>query len=214
MFWYHWLAIGSLGICLITSSYHFIRLVVLGKPIDYSVPAHKIAPSIQYSFTGAMNPLKKESAWLHLPTYSAGIFYHLGTFLSIALFFLILCDISLPRILTFMIAMFLLFSFGCGTGVLIKRMVKKGLRDLSSPDDYISNLLVTLFQLSTGYVLVRHQLYPVYFLLSSLLLLYFPLGKLKHAIYFFAARYHLGFFYGWRGTWPPKKLERESGWKN
>jgi hypothetical protein len=93
-------------------------------------------------------------------------------------------------------------------------MVKKGLRDLSAPDDYISNLLVTFFQFMTGFVIARHQLYPVYFLLSSLLLLYFPLGKLKHAIYFFAARYHLGFFYGWRGIWPQEKIERDGGWRN
>jgi hypothetical protein len=44
----------------------------------------------------------------------------------------------------------------------------------------------------------------LYFIAISLLFLYFPLGKLKHAIYFFAARYQLGFFYGWRGVWPPQ----------
>jgi hypothetical protein len=214
MFWYHWIAIVSLGICLITSSVLFIRLVVLGKPVDFSDPAGTISPSVRYSFTGAMSPLKKESAFLHLPTYTAGIFYHLGTFLSIALFFLILGNVSLPNILTFPIALFLLFSFACGTGILIKRIIKKGLRDLSAPDDYLSNLLVSIFQFMTAFVVVVHQLYPAYFLLSSLLLLYFPLGKLKHALYFFAARYHLGFFYGWRGTWPPDKPGKEEVWKN
>jgi hypothetical protein len=206
MYWYHWITLGSLGICLVNSSVHLLRLIRLGKPRDYSFPAGKIAPSIQYSFTGAMNPLKKESAYLHLPTYIAGIIYHIGTFLSIALFFLIWADVNFPDILTFSIVPFLLISFACGMGILIKRMVKKGLRDLSDPDDYISNLLVTFFQLMTSIVLLWDQYYPVYFILSSLLLIYFPLGKLKHAIYFFAARYHLGFFFGWRGIWPPKQL--------
>ena len=32
-------------------------------------------------------------------------------------------------------------------------------------------------------------------------------GKLKHVVYFFAARYHLGFFYGWRNVWPPHKTK-------
>ncbi len=214
MYWYHWITLGSLGICLINFLFHSLRLIRLGKPKDFSSPAGKIAPSVQYSFTGAMNPLKKESARLHLPTYFAGIIYHLGTFLSIALFFLVCADVNLPDILTFPIITFLLLSFSCGIGILIKRIVKKEIRDLSSPDDYISNLLVTFFQFVTGYVLVWHQLYPVYFLLSSLLLIYFPLGKLKHAIYFFAARYHLGFYYGWRGIWPPKKFERDGGWRN
>jgi len=110
--------------------------------------------------------------------------------------------------------MLFLISFSCGIGILIKRLLKKGLRDLSNPDDYLSNLLVTGFQLMTGIVLLWNQAYPAYFILSSLLLLYFPLSKLKHAIYFFAARYHLGFFFGWRGIWPPKKLERNGGWEN
>jgi len=182
--------------------------------MDYSSPAGKIIPSIQYSFTGAMNPVKKESAFLHLPTYFAGIIYHLGTFLSILMFFFIWSDLPLPDILIYSIVPFLLISFSCGIGILIKRLLKKGLRDLSNPDDYLSNLLVTGFQLMTGIVLLWNQAYPVYFILSSLLLLYFPLGKLKHVIYFFAARYHLGFFFGWRGIWPPKKSERNGGWEN
>jgi hypothetical protein len=85
-------------------------------------------------------------------------------------------------------------------------MLKKGLRDLSDPDDYISNLLVTIFQIMTGLVILMHRLVPAYFIMASLLLIYFPFGKLKHSIYFFAARYHLGFFYGWRGIWPPKQI--------
>jgi hypothetical protein len=214
MFWYHWIALGSLGICLFCSSLHLIRLVRLGKPVDYSAPSGNVSTAIRYSFTGAMNPGKKETALLHLPTYFAGIFYHLGTFLSIVLFFLILIHVPVTGMMNHLISLLLLISVACGTGILIKRIVKRGLRDLSSPDDYISNLLVTIFQAMTACVLFMDQLHPVYFLLSSLLLLYFPLGKLKHAIYFFAARYHLGFFYGRRGTWPPAKMERGSEWNH
>jgi hypothetical protein len=43
-----------------------------------------------------------------------------------------------------------------------------------------------------------------YFIFAGVLFLYLPSGKLKHSLYFFAARYHLGFFYGWRGIWPLK----------
>jgi len=42
----------------------------------------------------------------------------------------------------------------------------------------------------------------LYYISSILLFLYMPLGKLRHAVYYFAARYHLGFFYGWRNVWP------------
>lgn len=206
MNWYHYPALASLGICLTVLLFHLIRLIRLGKPMDYAPPAGKTLPAIQYAFTGAMNPSKKESAYLHLPTYSAGILFHLGTFLSIFLFFLILVQIPLTGLFASILSGFLFITGLCGIGILIKRIVKKELRSLSSPDDYISNLLVSLFQLLTALTLIIPSVETGYFILTSLLLLYFPIGKLKHAIYFFAARYHLGLFYGRRGVWPPKPL--------
>ncbi len=99
----------------------------------------------------------------------------------------------------------LLASVISGTGILIKRFIKKGLRNLSSPDDFMANILVTIFQVMTILMLIRGEMFPGYCILTGVLMLYFPLGKLKHAIYFFAARYHLGYFFGWRGVWPPKQ---------
>jgi hypothetical protein len=205
MYWYHWISLSSLGICLFLSLFHLLRLLRLGRPKEYATPAGKIIPAIQYSFTGAMSPKKKETAFLHLPTYFAGIAFHLGTFLAILLFFLSWTGITYPVILKLAMAIFLMATTCCGAGILIKRLFKRGLRVLSNPDDYISNVLVTLFQLLTAICLLWDKASPVYYILTSLLLLYFPAGKLKHAIYFFAARYHLGFFYGWRGVWPPKQ---------
>ncbi len=204
MVWYRWIALFSLVIFLVNSLYHILLLVRQGRPKEYSPPAGRIVPAIQYSFTGAMNPAKKESAFLHLPTYAAGLIYHLGSFLSILLFFMIWIGISFPHVISSIISYFLLISVTCGFGILIKRIVKKGLRDLSSMDDYISNLLVTSFQSVTALTLITELSLAAYFITASLLLLYFPVGKLKHVIYFFAARYHLGLFYGWRGIWPPK----------
>jgi nitrate reductase gamma subunit len=149
-----------------------------------------------------MSPNKKESAYLHIPTYTAGMIYHLGTFLSIALFFCFLFNIYFSEIIDSIIAGFLLISGLCGIGIFIKRIVKKELQSISSPDDYISNFLVTVFQLITAVSLIFPN--PVYYILASILFLYLPLGKLKHTIYFFAARYHLGLFYGKRAVWPPK----------
>ncbi len=206
MHWFQFLALLSLAVCISCTLYHLIRLIRLGKPLDYAPSSGKTLPAIQYSFTGAMSPLKKESAFLHLPTYTAGILYHLGTFLSILLFFLFLVQMTIPASLAYFFSGFLLITTVCGTGILIKRLAKKELRSLSSPDDYFSNLLVTLFQLLTSLLFFFPSVLPFYYILTSILLLYFPIGKLKHAIYFFAARYHLGLFYGRRGVWPPKNL--------
>jgi hypothetical protein len=137
-----------------------------------------------------------------LPTYAAGIIYHLGTFLSIILFFLFLFEFNFNAQINLLLSASLIIAGVCGLGILFKRMLKKGLRQLSNPDDYISNALVTGFQFITAINLLYYT--PLYFILVSILLLYLPVGKLKHSIFFFAARYHLGFFYGRRGVWPPK----------
>ena len=202
MSWYIATALVTFAICLATCIYHAFRIVTLGKPNDFSEPAGNVGSAVTYSFTGGMSPKKKESAYLHLPTYTAGIFYHLGTFLSVALFFCFLLKISFGETITLILSSFLIVSGLSGIGIFVKRIVKKELSSLSNPDDYISNLLVTGFQFATLAFLNFET--PLYYLVASALFLYLPLGKLKHAVYFFAARYHLGFFYGRRGVWPPK----------
>ncbi len=204
MSWYIVFFLVSLLICLSSLANLLIVLVRTGDGIDYAPPSGSAGRGIQYSFTGAMSPSKKESAFLHLPTYTAGLAYHLGTFLSVFLVFLLLADVVLPSSLAWGLAALLMATTACGLFILVKRMVKKGLRELSSPDDYISNILVTGFQLITALSLIQGvSIKPLLFTWAGILLLYIPLGKLKHLLYFFAARRQLGIFYGRRGVWPP-----------
>jgi len=204
MTYYQLISLIAFLICFLSLSYHFFRLVRLGLPKDYSRKTGNLKSAVTYSFTGAMNPLKKESAYLHLPTYTAGILYHTGTFISIVLFFLFFFDIKLSYALRLILICVLIVSGISGIGIFIKRTMTKKLRLLSNPDDYISNLIVTEFQIFTLIVLFQESFIPYYFICAALLFLYLPLGKLKHSLYFFAARYHLGFYYGWRRVWPVK----------
>jgi len=210
-----------LGFCL----KHFFYLIKLGVPKDLSQKAGNISAGIIYANTTAMLPTQKESAYKHLPTYSAGILFHIGSFMAlfgfIILFFNAVWNFFIQHtILSILISIYLWISVGCGTGLIIKRIVSKKLRPISNLDDYISTFLVTLFQFFSAllftifsfheffYKFFSFELYNliiiIYFFISSLLFLYLPFGKLKHVVYYFAARYHLGFFYGRRGTWPPK----------
>jgi nitrate reductase gamma subunit len=200
------ISLSAFLICCISLIYHLARLIRLGLPKDYSSKIGDPKSAVFYSFIGGMNPLKKESAYLHFPTYTAGILYHIGTFVSAALFFFFLFNISLTSSLQLVPAFILIASGISGIGIFLKRVFLKKLRFLSNPDDYISNLLVTLFQVLTLFMLFTETVSPYYYILTGLLFLYLPLGKLKHSIYFFAARFHLGYFYGWRGIWPAKKL--------
>ena len=201
---YIWFAIFSFAVCTASLAYHAFRLIRYGNPDDFSRPLGNTQKAIRYSFTGAMNPARKESAFLHLPTYTAGILYHIGTFLSAFLFILFLFRYEPPLFTGYVVLVFLLVSGMSGLAILIKRLANKKLRYLSNPDDYISNFLVTSVHFITALALYNPMILPAYFIAIGILFLYLPLGKLKHTVYFFAARYHLGLFYGWRGTWPPK----------
>jgi len=250
MAWYIYLTYISLLVCLSSLLYHFVKIVKLGNPKDLSTPSGNARQAIIYSFTGAMSPSKKESAYLHLPTYAAGLLYHLGTFLCIALLITSLVNLQFPQVVNWVLSAALVVSFASGVAILVKRMRSKELGQLSNFDDYISNILVSLFQLMTavyllggapeavfanatasagltassgltasagltassgltaadfaGVTVTASAITSAYFITASLLLLYMPVGKLKHAVYFFAARYHLAFFYGRRNVWPPK----------
>ena len=208
MTWYRIISLIAFLICLVNLSFHLYRLIKLGSPKDYSLKRGNLKSAISYSFVGAMNPLKKESAYLHLPTYTAGILYHIGTFISLVVFFLFLFHISFTYTIQWVLICILITSSVSGLGIFLKRIILKKLRFLSNPDDYISNLLVTVFQVFTFIVLFKEIFASYYFICVALLFLYLPLGKLKHSLYFFAARYHLGFFYGWRGIWPIKSLRQ------
>jgi hypothetical protein len=178
----------------------FIRKV---KP-DPSSPKGSEISGIAYSLTFAMSPLKKESAFLHLPTYTAGMIYHVGTFLAFLWLILLFFDIRPAFWISSLSIVILFCSFACGLGILIKRMVLPKLRNFSNPDDYISNILVSVFQFLTAFTILLPQFQPYLFVFSAILFLYIPVGKLRHCIFFFTSRIYLGKFYGKRGVWPIK----------
>ncbi len=217
MTWYLWTALISLVFCKVTFICKFVHLIRLGSVKDLSKPAGSVCKGVCYSCTTAMLPSNKESAYLHLPTYTAGIIFHIGTFISLLSFvWLFIANIlglfpsdnpyEVVKIVHTIIPIFTLISFHCGFIILTKRIVNKDLRDFSSFDDYFSNIITTLMQIFT----VLYMWYPSfaipYYLIMSILFIWMPFGKIKHILFFFFARYHLGFFYGRRGSWPPSKL--------
>lgn len=202
MIWYQWFALASAAIGLAGCAWFLYRLLSLGNVKDSSVKAGSTKMGIAYAFTGAMSPARKESAFLHLPTYVAGILYHLGTFLSLALFVVIFGGTFPEGIYALVLAVFLTVCGLSGLSILAKRIIKKELRLLSNADDYISNIVVTLFHLISAALMIRPELIIAYHLVGGILMIYIPVGKLRHVVFFFAARYHLGYFFGWRNVWP------------
>ena len=208
MKWHIITALAALAISVAMLLIQLLKLITSGKPKDLSKGAGNVSAGVAYSYTKAMSPMEKESAYLHLPTYAAGMIYHAGIFATLLLFLLFISSLfEIPQTISMITGALLIVSGLCGLAVLFKRFINAGLRSLSGADDYISNFLTTLAIFATAAFLLSEQAEVPYYLIVSALLLWIPLGKTRHLLYFFFARYHLGYFFGKRGTWPPKSLK-------
>ena len=207
------IALIALAICFVLMLSHFIRIIRLGKPKDFSEKSGSVAKGVAYSNTVAMMPQNKESAYLHLPSYALGILFHIGIFSCMLIFVLSFFDFFNQWIINDKGIHYLLPAVTAVTAIaglclFIKRLINRNLRNLTNPDDYLSNGFTTLFQIATTLYLLMpacNCMVNCYYIMAAILFLYMPVGKLKHVLYFFSARYHLGFFYGWRNVWPQKK---------
>ncbi|MFC1783263.1 hypothetical protein ACFL02_06715 [Planctomycetota bacterium] len=205
-----WFLIVCFGIFMAASIFIILQVVRAAKTDDFAAPKGKALPGVLYSLTGAMSPRKKESAYLHFPTYTMGILYHLGIFFSFFWLVLHFFRAGLPQPVIYGSVIVLLVTTLCGIIILIKRIVNAKLRYFSCPDDYFSNVLVSGFLALNAASLLYNPMIPVLFIYSGILFLYIPLGKLRHAIYFVITRIYLGLFYGRRGVWP---VDRRKTWQ-
>lgn len=205
-----YLAIAATLYCIVSLLVHFIKIVRLGAPKDKSEPSGSVKEGVIYANTRAMMPTEKESAYLHIPSYAVGMLFHIGLFCSLLFFVLSFFPFFNNWIgescWRWVLAIPPAIGAVCGLILFFRRLLSKDLKVLSMPDDFISCGLVTLFLLMTTFYLSLStccgSITILYYISSILLLLYLPLGKLRHVVYYFAARYHLGFFYGWRNVWP------------
>lgn len=213
MYIIQYIALAAVLFCIGGLLTFLVKIVRLGKPKDLSEKSGDVKAGVVYSNTVAMMPQNKESAFLHLPEYAAGMLFHIGTFLSFLIFVLSFFPffnnwICGPDKIHYLIALIPLVGCVCGYTLLARRYLKDEMRSWSNADDYLSNFLTSTFQLMTLLFLLFPASRPIvilYYVACILLFCYMPFGKLRHVVYYFAARYHLGFFYGWRNVWPPKK---------
>ena len=89
-----------------------------------------------------------------------------------------------------------------GVALLVRRARSPLLRTISVPDDYMANALTTAFIALAALHLLVARLESAFLVVAMLLLAYAPLGKIRHCLFFFISRGHLGRHYGRRGTFP------------
>jgi hypothetical protein len=181
--------------------------------------ANSVRRGAIYAFTSGMLPWAKESVRENLISYALGVAYHLGIFASFALLArFIICAFGrsfvfhLPHAVIALAQTLIVLSLCLGViggvSLLVKRAVNPVLRGISCPDDYISNILATAAAALAlaSHLTPRAWLTQAWLITGIILLVYIPMGKMRHCLFFFITRYNLGAFFGRRGCMPPQSL--------
>ena len=203
-----WIFIASFAVFAAAAVYYCLKVLLGPRAADPAETRGDVLRAVAYSFTGAMSPLKKESARRHVPTYILGLVFHAGVFLASAWVVIFFFGWKVPLVVATLSVPALAVTSLAGVILLLKRITRRKLRYYSTPDDYFSNVLVVGFQAVALAALVNVDVIPALMLYASAVLFYMPLGKLRHAIYFPLARVYLGLFFGKRGVWGSRKSER------
>jgi len=181
--------------------YQLVRARGTGRR-DYSARAGDTIRGMLYNFTWAMLPSHKETVRLHPFEFTVGVLMHIGIFIAIAkaLILIIVPAFNIP--ISYVLVILLGISVFCAIWLLMRRIISLNLRFMSNPDDYVSIVLSLVFMLSaiaqeSGFIDAG-----VFLIVSAIVFFYLPLGKLKHALFFFVARADYGARLGYRGTYP------------
>jgi hypothetical protein len=174
-----------------------VRAARSATGIDRSVPAGDPARGARYAFTIAMLPRHKETVRLHPLEFALGLALHAGALTALAGALVAAAVPSAGLALLHALRPLFALALGAGLVLLARRALSPALRAISIPDDYVA-IAVTCGLLALAWRAPAGGL-PVY---AGATCLYLPAGKLRHAVFFFAARGDLGRRLGWRGVYP------------
>ena len=192
--------------CFCTAALTFLigRTLAVGRRQYLSAPRGYAGRGLIYAFGRGM--VEKESVSRHLPTFVGGMLYHGAIF---AAFLYLFWTALAPGTVAFLWAFRIVFLAGAvvGLSLLLKRASKPHLRRLSCPDDFFANLFVDLFLALAFLHTLVPAVEPAWLAVAILLLLYIPLGKIRHCFFFFATRLAFGLHFGRRGALPGTSRE-------
>ncbi len=172
------------------------------RPFAVDRAPAKGSPSrgVFYAFTFGMAPWAKESTRRHMLAYLRGVGFHVGIFAGLAALFTSPWWSSVPEIIRWLFAAVIGLGAILGFAGEIMRHAEHNLRALSTPDDHAAVLLVSIFLATASLALLNAAWLPAMYVASALMLVYAPLGKIRHCIYFFFSRRFFGLFVGRRAV--------------
>ena len=165
-----------------------------------------------YSLFNIFMPWAMESTRTNLFFYFQFGLFHIGIAIALCLSFII---VYIPQILTSNVVIFmqtlLVCAFIIGCIRIVRRVFSPAMRAISSPDDYFSLTLITIWLAFAFFAAPNSTVNGEFHLLSylfitSFLIVYVPFSKISHYLYYPITRYYLGKSLGNRGVYP---LERD-----
>jgi nitrate reductase gamma subunit len=172
---------------------------------------------IIYSWAAIGMPWTMESTRKKIFFYTQFVLFHLGVVAAILLSFVIpyapsLLD-SAGIVLAFQIPIGAACIIGCGR--IVRRISNKYVRAISSPDDYFSLILLTVwfafaFFASPNSYEQGESVLLTYFFLTAFFLIYVPFSKISHYLYYPFSRFWFGRSMGHRGVYPLRRSRKET----
>ncbi len=175
-------------------------------------PATTQAKGVLYSWANIAMPWAMESTRQKSFLYAQFVIFHLGVTVAIALSFIIPYGPGLLESTALVLFLQVLIGAAFVVGIMriIRRVGSPYMRAISSPDDYFSLLLLTVWfffaVLAVPNSTANGEWHLVtYFILTAFFLIYVPFSKISHYLYYPFTRYYLGKTLGHRGVMPAQR---------
>ena len=208
-------ALGFMALVYTTRIIWFFRFKAGRERQARTGPAYTTpARGILYSWANVAMPWAMESTRRHYLIYAQFVVFHIGVTAAIALSFVIPYGPELleSRALVVILQIIIGAAFLVGVLRIVRRVSDPYMRAISSPDDYFSLVLLTVWfffavlavpnQTASG---EWHLL--GFFILTAFFLVYVPFSKISHYLYYPFTRYYLGKTMGYRGIYPVRRAQ-------
>jgi nitrate reductase gamma subunit len=167
---------------------------------------------ILYSWANIAMPWTMESTRTKMFFYVQFAFFHLGVVAAIGLSFIIPYAPGLleSQAVVLILRIFIGAAFLVGITRIVRRIANIYIRAISSPDDYFSLILLTVW-FFFAFLSVPNRIdgaewhLLTYFILTAFFLIYVPFSKISHYLYYPFTRYYLGKTLGYRGVYPIRR---------
>ncbi len=194
------LVLLAIVICLLGIAIRLKEIINRPYKKDLSRERGSALKGVLYAFTLGMAPWEKESTRIHWIAYLRGIFFHVGIFFAFVVLLLSPWIENLPPILIWIFIVISALGAVFGFAGIVMRWKGQNERALSVPDDYFSVFLAALFTTFALVFLISPAYLPVFYLVAAILLIYIPISKIRHCVYFFYSKFFFGANFGHRGV--------------